>query len=117
MVSVARTLLGSVGSLLLFGCAAASPPSNPRSAASVVAEFDESRAQTTSGSPSAPTLDGQALERAAYVRAVLAKNPSLDAARHGMRAALGRVHQAGSFEDPMLDVGVAPLSIGSREAR
>ncbi len=56
------------------------------------------------------------LERDAFVRAVLEKNPSLDAARHGIRAAQARVHQAGAFEDPMVDVGVAPLSIGPSRA-
>ncbi|HEX5098045.1 MAG TPA: TolC family protein [Polyangiaceae bacterium] len=56
------------------------------------------------------------LERDAFVRAVLEKNPSLDAARHGIRTAQARIHQAGAFEDPMVDVGVAPLSIGPSRA-
>jgi len=56
------------------------------------------------------------LDRDGFVRAVLEKNPSLEAARHGIRAALARVHQAGAFEDPMVDVGVAPLSIGPSRA-
>jgi cobalt-zinc-cadmium efflux system outer membrane protein len=56
------------------------------------------------------------LERDGFVRAVLEKNPSLEAARHGIRAAVARVHQAGAFEDPMVDFGVAPLSIGPSRA-
>jgi cobalt-zinc-cadmium efflux system outer membrane protein len=56
------------------------------------------------------------LERAAYVRAVLHSNPSLEAARQASRAALARVGQAGALEDPMLDLAIAPLSIGSSRA-
>ncbi len=56
------------------------------------------------------------LERRAYVRAVLAHNPSIESARQGWRAALARVRQSGGFDDPMLDLGLAPLSIGSSKA-
>ena len=59
---------------------------------------------------------GAVLDRAAFVRAVLRANPSIESARQGWRAALGRVRQAGAFEDPMVDVGLAPLSIGSSKA-
>jgi outer membrane protein, heavy metal efflux system len=55
------------------------------------------------------------LEREAFVREVLRKNPSLAAARHGVRAALARARQAGALEDPMLDLGVAPLSIARKD--
>ncbi|HEX2678792.1 MAG TPA: TolC family protein [Polyangiales bacterium] len=57
------------------------------------------------------------LSREAYVRAVLEENPSLEAARQGFRAAQARVRQAGAFDDPMLELSVAPLSIGSSSAR
>jgi outer membrane protein TolC len=57
------------------------------------------------------------LDRAAYVRAVLRENPGIEAARQGWRAAVARIRQAGRLEDPMVDVGFAPLSIGSSEAR
>jgi outer membrane protein TolC len=56
------------------------------------------------------------LEREDFVRAVLERNPMLEAARHGMRAAAARVRQAGNFEDPMVDLGVAPLSIAPSRA-
>jgi outer membrane protein TolC len=65
---------------------------------------------------SGPRFEGPVLERAAFVRAVLARNPTLEAAREAVRAALARVQQAGAFADPMLELGVAPLSIASREA-
>jgi cobalt-zinc-cadmium efflux system outer membrane protein len=57
------------------------------------------------------------LARDGFVRAVLAANPSVEAARQGWRAALARVRQAGAFDDPMVDVSAAPLSIGSSHAR
>jgi cobalt-zinc-cadmium efflux system outer membrane protein len=60
--------------------------------------------------------DGAVLDRAAFVRAVLRANPSIESARQGWRAALARVRQAGPFEDPMVELGVAPLSIGSSRA-
>ena len=53
------------------------------------------------------------LDRRGYLQAVLARNPSLESARQGFRAAQARIKQSGSFEDPMLELGMAPLSIGS----
>jgi outer membrane protein TolC len=50
------------------------------------------------------------------VLAVLERNPTIESARQGWRAALSRVKQSGTFEDPMVDLGVAPLSIGSSKA-
>jgi cobalt-zinc-cadmium efflux system outer membrane protein len=65
----------------------------------------------------ADAVRAQFLERESYVRAVLQVNPSIEAARQGWRAALARVRQAGAFEDPMLELSLAPLSIGSANAR
>lgn len=56
------------------------------------------------------------LEREAFVRAVLASNPSIESARQGFRAALARVQQAGSFDDPMVELQLAPLSVASSRA-
>src|SRR3954466_13906814 len=56
---------------------------------------------------------GHVLERAQFVREVLRRNPSLESAQSGFRAALARLRQAGTFEDPMVEVGVAPLSVGA----
>jgi outer membrane protein TolC len=74
----------------------------------------EARAATAKDD--AHVLDGPVLERAAFVRLVLESNPTIEAARQGVRAALAREHQAGAFEDPMVELGVAPLSIASRQA-
>ncbi|HYQ02838.1 MAG TPA: TolC family protein [Polyangiaceae bacterium] len=54
---------------------------------------------------------GEILEREAFVRAVLARNPSIESARQGWRAALARVRQSGAFSDPMVELQLAPLSL------
>jgi outer membrane protein TolC len=61
---------------------------------------------------SAPVLD-----RAAYVQAVLHRNRSLESARQAWRAAIARTRQSGVLDDPMVNVDIAPLSIGSSTAR
>ncbi len=67
-------------------------------------------------SDAASGLRAAALDRRAFVRAVLERNPSIESARQSWRAALSRVREAGTFDEPMLDLGVAPLSIGSSKA-
>lgn len=56
------------------------------------------------------------LDRASFVRAVLRENPTIEAAKQAYRGAVARTRQSGAFEDPMVDLGVAPLSIGSSSA-
>lgn len=56
---------------------------------------------------------GATLEREEFVRAVLARNPSIESARQAFRAALARVRQSGSFADPMVELQLAPLSLTS----
>ncbi|HEX8796098.1 MAG TPA: TolC family protein [Polyangiaceae bacterium] len=62
------------------------------------------------------TLSGPVLDRAAYVRAVLHRNTSIEAARQGWRAAVARVRATGTLDDPTVDLGLAPLSVGSSSA-
>lgn len=57
------------------------------------------------------------LQREALVRAVLARNPSLEAARQAWRAALSEYPQARSLEDTMASYVIAPLSIRSDAVR
>jgi cobalt-zinc-cadmium efflux system outer membrane protein len=57
------------------------------------------------------------LERTAFVREVLRKNPNIESARNSVRAAVAHVRTTGTFEDPMLELGLAPLSIGAARAR
>lgn len=59
-------------------------------------------------------LEAAALERGVFVRAVLQRNPTIEAARSAWRGAIARVRGAGSLEDPMVDLGLAPLSVGSK---
>jgi outer membrane protein TolC len=62
-------------------------------------------------------LAGPVLDRDTYVRVVLHRNRSVEAARQAWRGAVARVRQAGALEDPMVAVEIAPLSIGSSSAR
>ena len=55
------------------------------------------------------------LERDVLVRAVLERNPNLQAAREAWRAAAARPAQARALEDPTVSYGVAPLSIASSD--
>ncbi|MGH9463882.1 MAG: TolC family protein [Vicinamibacteria bacterium] len=57
------------------------------------------------------------LRRDALVRAVLERNPSVEAARRVWEAAEQREPQVASLQDPMLSYGFAPLSIGSDDVR
>lgn len=66
----------------------------------------------------APRGDGRALfagatslDRAALVEAVLARNPDVESARQGWRAALAEFPQATALDDPMVSYGIAPLSL------
>jgi outer membrane protein TolC len=60
---------------------------------------------------------GTVLDRTAFVQAVLCRNPTIESARQGWRAALSRVRQAGAFDDPMVDLGLAPLSLARARTR
>jgi outer membrane protein TolC len=70
------------------------------------------RAQIHSLDDAALVVDG-ALDRAAVVAAVLARNPDLDAARAAWRAAVAAFPSAVALEDPMASYALAPFSIGS----
>ncbi|MGH2901909.1 MAG: TolC family protein, partial [Solirubrobacteraceae bacterium] len=54
-----------------------------------------------------------ALDRAAVVAGVLARNPDLDAARATWRAAVAAFPSAVALDDPMASYAVAPFSVGS----
>ena len=67
-------------------------------------------AQHDAGDPIAAGEGGR-LDRQSLVRAVLARNPSIEAARASWRAALARYPQETAIDDPMLSYSFAPLSI------
>jgi outer membrane protein TolC len=74
--------------------------------------LDRAAAARPAGEEPALAL-GPTLERGALIEAVLERNPTLEAARHAWRAALQRVPQATSLDDPTLSYSVGPLSIAS----
>ncbi|MEO8177481.1 MAG: TolC family protein [Deltaproteobacteria bacterium] len=78
--------------------------------------YDRAQAPEVASKEASHVLDGTVLQQTAFVAAVLQRNPTIEAAWHGWRAALAKQHQAGALEDPMIDLGVAPLSIGSSAA-
>lgn len=61
-------------------------------------------------------VEDGSFERATLVRAVLARNPSLDAARDAWRAALARYREAGAIDEPMIELSAAPLSFAANDA-
>jgi len=109
-----RVIFSSIAVSVLSGCAT--------TAGSTFRETISSRSDGSlarlppARSDAAVGLDAATLGQRAYVRAVLERNPSIESARQGWRAALSRVRQAGAFEDPMIDLAVAPLSIGASKA-
>lgn len=58
------------------------------------------------------TGPGGSLSRSAFVRAVLARNPDLAAAREAWRMAVAQYEAAGRPPDPTVSYSFAPLSIG-----
>ncbi len=77
---------------------------------------DAERAAPPSPAPDDASL-GSELQRAAFVRTVLDRNPSLEAARQAWKGALGRARSLGALEDPMVEFQLAPLSVASSGAR
>lgn len=123
-----------VACLVLFACVPARPASDAGTASdrdevdvaktareepaafSDAPAFPDERAPAQSpaaGGSAATLVSGPRLDRARLVRAVLARNPDIDARRAAWRAARARKGQAGALEDPMLGYEVAPLSLFS----
>ena len=59
-----------------------------------------------------PFGGAEQLDRSALVRAVLERNPSIDAARHAWGAAAAEVSQEGALPYPTVEYGAAPFSFG-----
>lgn len=53
------------------------------------------------------------LSRAALIRAVVRRNPEVDARRQALRAARARRSQVSALDDPEVSYGFAPLTVGS----
>lgn len=101
-------LLMVTGSWLWAGCRIGAQPREE----ALWREYRElARARDAHGD-AAPLFAGATeLDRAALVKAVLARNPSVSAAREGLRAALARIPQATALDDPMASYELAPLSV------
>ena len=98
-------------SLILGGCAGTAG-----SARFETHDADIGQSLTPPAAARADVTHAAHLHRAAFVRAVLAANPSIESARQSWRAALARVRQSGSFDDPMVELELAPLSVASSKA-
>lgn len=70
-----------------------------------------SRAQARQADGAALFAGAPHLQREELVEAVLARNPSVNAAREALRAALAEVPQMTALADPMVGYELAPLSI------
>src|SRR5260221_1794511 len=103
----------SAPAIVLLGCATTGTESYD----SMRAQADRGVADDRPQAEDEAALAGPVLDRSAYVRAVLRRNRSIESARQAWRGAIARVRQAGAFEDPMVTLEVAPLSIGSSSAR
>ncbi len=93
---------------LLASCAGPSLTTRHRTLADAWSRSAPARAANDDPLAGYATLDRQAL-----VVAVLARNPSIEAARWAWRAALARYPQETSLDDPMLEYSLAPASVGS----
>lgn len=92
-------------SLLLLGCA-------PGTAAREDRLWREYTARGPSQTDGAALFAGdEHLERQALIEAVLARNPSVNAAREALRAALAQIPQMTALDDPTLSYELAPLSV------
>lgn len=66
-----------------------------------------------SGTATGAKPEGPVLSRTALIRAVLLRNPEIDARRHALRAARARRAQVAALDDPELAYSFAPMTIGS----
>src|SRR5262245_23865509 len=103
-----------IADLLLAGCAGPALDARHRE---LEQGFAARSGAAAAGAPPAADRDPLAteaqLEREPLVREVLARNPSVEAARQAWRAALERYPQATSLDDPTVGYAVAPRSFGS----
>ena len=94
------------------GCASAPQLAHYRAQRVELARAQTSAAAETEGDPLAGV---QALSRRDLISRVLARNPSLEAARDAWQAALARYPQEVALPDPSFGYGVRPRSFSSNE--
>ena len=103
---VSGLIMGLSLTSLTIGCAAST---RERALWREYRASNETRAKQTDGA--ALVGADQHLERGTLIEAVLARNPSVNAARQALRAALAEIPQATALDDPMVGYELAPLSI------
>ena len=79
--------------------------------------FDAHEASEAAGGVAASPGSEVTLDRDSLVQAVLAGNRVLEEARQAWRAVGERILQATTLEDPTVSYSLAPLSVGSSDAR
>lgn len=94
------------------GCVAGGGARPDDALVAAVARAESERARVPPLEDASLVMDG-ALDRAAVVAAVLARNPGLDAARASWRAAVAAYPSAVALDDPMVRYALAPFSIGA----
>lgn len=103
-------MLGLAGTSLLAAACGARVDSQRRNA--LWAEYRRSARSPAAQDGGAALFAGAAdLDRGALLAAVLARNPSVERARAGLRAMLAEADAAGSLDDPMVSYAIAPLSV------
>jgi len=96
----------------LAGCVGGAPARQYDTLYATVARAESDHARAA-GIDDASLVVGGALDRAAVVAAVLARNLDLDVARATWRAAVAAYPSAIALDDPMARYALAPFSIGS----
>ena len=104
---VSGLLVGLSLTAVMFGCGAGA---SPRESA-LWREYRASSQRHPQADAVALFAGDEHLEREALVSAVLARNPSVNAAREALRAALAEIPQMTALDDPMVGYELAPLSI------
>ncbi len=107
-----RCYLPSLPTLLaVAGCAGAAGTRSHDAMVAALRDADRERPARIVDELALDAGPDRALDRAALVAAVLARNPELDAARETWRAAAAAYPPAVALADPMLTYEIAPLSI------
>src|SRR2546423_4139850 len=91
-------------------CGRASNPA-PRRYDALVSEYDHARTAETADRGDDPFPGAAHLDRAALIRAVIARNPDVAAARAAWRAALARYPEETAIEDPIVSHSFPPLTV------
>jgi outer membrane protein TolC len=104
-----------LGLALLSGCVSSAQADRYADMDRELRRAEAPDAAAAAPAESEPFAGAANLERAALVRLVLERNPSLAAARYAWRAALERYPQATALDDPSLGYSLAPRSLGKSD--